>query len=146
MQALARRIHTATAWLLVASIVVQVFLAGSALVSLGGTGDFGAHIDFGYTAVGLIALAVVLTAVAARAPQRDIAISFGILLLYVVQTALPAFRGSATWLAALHPVNALLLFAATVWYARRSRAPRAIDTAIDVRGPASPVDAAAGGR
>lgn len=146
MQVLARRIHTGTAWLLVASIVVQVFLAGSALVNLGGTGDFGAHIEFGYTAVGMIALAVVLTAVAARAPQRDVAISFGILLLYVIQTALPALRGSATWLAALHPVNALLLFGLAVWYARRSRAPRAVDTAIDVSGPARSADGATGGR
>lgn len=141
MQALARRLHTATAWLLVASIVVQVFLAGLALVDLGGTGDFGAHIEFGYTVVGVIALALVLTAVAARAPQRDIGISFGILLLYVIQTALPALRGSAAWLAALHPVNALLLFGAAVWYARRSRAPRAIGRTTDGGGPASPVGA-----
>ena len=145
MQALARRIHTATAWLLVASIVVQVFLAGLALGNLGGTGDFGVHIEFGYTIVGMIALALVLTAVAARAPQRDVAISFGILLLYVVQTALPALRGSVAWLAALHPVNALLLFGIAVWYARRSQGPRARDRAIDGGGPASPVDVAASG-
>ena len=145
MQALARRIHTATAWLLVASIVVQVLLAGLALVNLGGSGDFGMHIEFGYTVLGVIALALVLTAVVARVPQRDIAISFGILLLYVVQTALPAFRGSVSWLAALHPVNALLLFGITVWYARRSQGPRAPDRALDGGGPASPVDVAASG-
>lgn len=145
MQALARRIHTATAWLLVASIVVQVFLAGSALVNLGGTGDFGAHIEFGYTVVGVIALTLVLTAVAARVPQRDVAISFGILLLYVVQTALPALRGSVAWLAALHPVNALLLFGVAVWYARRSQGSPAPHQAIDVTGAPGPVDASASG-
>jgi len=47
---------------------------------------------------------VLLTAVAAGLPRRDIAITFGILLLYVVQTLLPGAKNSAPWVAALHPV------------------------------------------
>ena len=120
MQPIARRIHLAAAWLLAASIVVQAFLAGAAIANLGGNGDFSPHIEFGYTVVGLITLAVLLPAVAARLDRRDIALSFGLLVLYVVQTALPQFRASYPWLAALHPANALLLFGLAIWVARRA--------------------------
>ncbi len=114
------RVHGLAAWLLVVGIVIQVFLAGAALVNLGGSGDFSAHSQFGYTAVGILALAVLLTAVAARRPGVDIGATFGMLLLYVLQTALPQFRASIPMIAALHPVNAMLLFGLAVWYAWRA--------------------------
>jgi hypothetical protein len=122
-----RWLHAGVAWLFVASIVVQVFLAGSAIVNLGGSGDFSTHIEFGYTAVGLAALAVLLTAVVAGSARRDIAVAFGLLVLYVVQTTLPSASDTLPALAALHPVNAMLLFGLAVWYARRAwreRRPR----------------------
>lgn len=114
------RIHAIAAIVFVVAILVQVFLAGTALANLGGSGDFTTHIEFGYTWVGLATLALLVTALAARRPRRDIAICFGLLGLYVVQTVLPSFRTGPTWLAALHPVNALLLFGAAVWYARHA--------------------------
>ncbi|MEA2674927.1 MAG: hypothetical protein QOI92_2119 [Chloroflexota bacterium] len=116
-----QRIHGAAAWLFVATIVVQVFLAGAAIAQLGGSNDFSTHRDFGYTIVGLAALAVLVTAVIARAGRTSILISLGLLALYIVQTLLPNVTG---FVAALHPVNALLLFTLAVWYARRAwRAP-----------------------
>jgi uncharacterized membrane protein YkvI len=114
-----RRIHAGAAWLFVASIVVQVFLIGAAMRELGGSSNFSDHINFGY-AIGLLALAVVVTAVIARAGRNAIATSLGLLVLYVVQTVLPAFSGSMPWVSALHPVNALVLFAIAIWYARRA--------------------------
>lgn len=113
-----RRVHAGAAWLFVAAIVVQVFLAGAAMTQLGGSGAFASHSDFGYSAVGLAALAVVVTAVIARAGRRAILISVGLLALYVVQTSLPLARASIPVVAALHPVNALLLFIGAAWYAR----------------------------
>ena len=113
-------IHVISAWLLVAAITVQVFLAGLAMYNFGGNGDFGLHINFGYTAVGLVALATVVTAVLAGMPRRNSLISLGLLVLYVVQTSLPAASSSFPAIAALHPVNALLLFGGAVWYARRA--------------------------
>jgi hypothetical protein len=115
-----RWLHAAVSWLYVAAILVQVFLAGSALVNLGGSGDFRSHADFGYGGVGIAALALVLTAAVARAARRDIAITVGLLVLYVVQTSLPFFRGSLPGVAALHPVNAMLLFGLSAWYARHA--------------------------
>ena len=114
------RLHAAAAALFVAAIVTQVFLAGVALANLGGSGDFSAHIEFGYVWVGLASLALVLTANAARRPRRDVGIAVGLLVLYIVQTMLPNARTSAPWVAALHPVNALFLFGLAVWYARRT--------------------------
>lgn len=114
------RLHAAVAALFVVAIIIQVFLAGIALANLGGSGDFSAHIEFGYLWVGLASLAVFLTAIAARRPRRDVGIAVGLLVLYIVQTMLPNARTSAPWVAALHPVNALFLFGLAVWYARRT--------------------------
>ena len=114
------RVHAAVAALFVAMIVIQVFLAGAALSSLGGSGDFGTHVEFGYTWVGIAALLVVVTALVARRPRRDVGITVGILLLYIIHTILPSARASLPVVAALHPVNALLLFGLAAWYARRA--------------------------
>jgi hypothetical protein len=114
------RLHAAAAALFVVAIVVQVFLAGAALANLGGSGDFTAHSSFGYLWVGIAALAVLVTALAARRPRRDVGIAVGLMVLYVVQTVLPNFRDSTPWVAALHPVNALFLFGLAAWYARRT--------------------------
>jgi len=53
------RVHAAAAGLFVVAIIVQVFLAGAALANLGGSGDFATHIEFGYTGIGIAALAAV---------------------------------------------------------------------------------------
>jgi uncharacterized protein DUF6220 len=113
------RIHALAAILFVAAIVVQVFLAGAAITNLGGSGNFSTHIEFGYTWIGLAALALLVTVFVARRPRRDVGIVVAIVVLYVVQTMLPSFKASTPALAALHPVNAMLLFAISVWYARR---------------------------
>ncbi|HXU84297.1 MAG TPA: DUF6220 domain-containing protein [Verrucomicrobiae bacterium] len=114
------RVHAAVAGLFVVAIVVQVFLAGAALANLGGSGNFSTHMEFGYTWIGIVALALLVTALVARRPRRDVGIVAAIFVLYVVQTMLPGARTSAPWIAALHPVNALFLFALAVWYARRT--------------------------
>ena len=113
------RLHAAAAALFVVAIVVQVFLAGAALANLGGSGDFSAHVSFGYLWVGIAALALLVTAIAARRPRRDVGIVAGLFVLYFVQTALPNARQSIPWIAALHPVNAMFLFGLAAWYARR---------------------------
>ena len=115
-----RWLHAAAAAVFVAAILVQVFLAGAALANLGGSGDFGTHKEFGFTWVGFAALAVVVTALLARRPRRDVGITLGLMGLYIVQTILPGLRDSVPSVAALHPVNAMLLFALAAWYARRT--------------------------
>ena len=113
------RVHAAAAILFVVAILVQVFFAGAALANLGGSGDFSTHREFGYTGVGIVWLILLVTALAARRPRAEVGITLLILVLYIVQTTLPTFKSSAPAVAALHPVNALLLFGVAAWYARR---------------------------
>ena len=117
MQALFRQVHAVVAWVLLASIVVQVWLAGSAIPQLGGTGSFATHRDVGYL-IGLVTLVLVLTAIPARLGRRRISQSAGLLGLYVVQSSLPYLDPELPAVAALHPVNAVLMAGLSFVYVR----------------------------
>jgi len=121
-----RLVHALAAMVFVVAIVVQVFLAGAALLQLGGNGDFASHREFGYTEVGLAALAVLVTAILAKVGRRRIGLSALLLILYIVQTLLPAARSSIPAVAALHPVNAMLLFGLAAWFASTAWRDRAV--------------------
>ena len=122
----ARLVYAGLAWIFVAVIIVQVFLIG---VGLFGDASFRkTHIDFGYTAAGLAALALLIAAIVARPGRRAIGLAVLVFVLYVVQTILPAFKTDYPVIAALHPVNALLLFALAVFVARSATA--SIDSAV----------------
>jgi hypothetical protein len=113
-----RRLHAGLAWLFVAAVLVQVFLAGLGIFSA--EVGFGWHVEFGYTVIGLVTLGVLLSAIAGALPRREMGLSLLLLVLYVVQTALPQARASLPAVAALHPVNAVLLFTLGGIIARRS--------------------------
>lgn len=115
MRGLFRQVHAAVAWLLVGSIVVQVWLAGVAIPQLGGKGDFSNHRNLGYL-IGVVALALVLTALPTDLGRRRILQSLGILGLYIVQSSLPYIGVNA--IEALHPVNAVVMFVVALVYAR----------------------------
>lgn len=114
-----RRLHAwaAVAW--VAAIIIQVFLAGAAIGNLGGSGDFATHMGFGYT-MGFVQLIALVLAFPARMSGRDKGISAGLLGLYIVQTILPGFKSGLPFIAALHPLNAMILFTLSIWYARHA--------------------------
>lgn len=113
------RIHLVAALAFVAAIVVQVFLAGAAIANLGGSGNFSGHVEFGYTGIGIVVAILLVTALVARLPRRDLGLVVLLVVLYVVQTLLPGFRSASPAIAALHPVNALFLFGGASWYALR---------------------------
>ena len=113
-----RQVYAFLAWAFVASIVAQVFLAGRAIPQLGGNGSFVAHRDFGYL-IGPVTLALLIAAIAARAGRRRILQAAGLLALYVVQSFLPYMDPGLPFAAALHPVNALVMFWLGVVYARQ---------------------------
>lgn len=114
------RVHALVAWAVVLGIAIQVFLAGAAIAQLGGSGSFATHIEFGYTGLGILFLALLVTVLVARRPRREVGLVAGLLVLYVIQTALPSARSSIPAIAALHPVNALLLFGGATSYAIRA--------------------------
>ena len=115
-----RWVHAAVAWLFLASLVVQVFLAGLGI--FGDPATLATHREFGYTVVGLAVLALVIVTAVARPARRDVWLTLAILVLYVVQTVLPTMRSTLPAVAALHPVNALILFLLATVVARRATA------------------------
>lgn len=117
MQGMVRQIHAWLAWLIVGSILVQVWLAGSAIPQLGGNGSFETHQGFGYL-IGLFFLVQLILAAIAGVGRRRIGLAAVLFVLYVIQSSLPFFDPDLPAVAALHPVNALVMFAVQIWYAR----------------------------
>ena len=129
MNGLFRQVHAAVAWFLVGSIVVQVWLAGSAIPQLGGNGVFSTHRDFGYF-IGLVTFVLFLTALPTGLGRRRIVQSLGILGLYIVQSSLPFFDPGMSAVAALHPVNAVVMFVVSLVYARAVWRERAVAATV----------------
>jgi len=111
----AHRVHPLLAGVFALGVLVQAFLAGAALPQLGGSGDFEAHKGIGYSVMGILALAILIAGGLARSSPVIVWGSVGVFVLYIVQTLLPTMSGSAPALAALHPVNAVVLFGLAGW-------------------------------
>jgi hypothetical protein len=104
---LARRVYLWTAWLFLASVVAQVFFIGLYLFA---GYDLGLHF-LGAVVVFVASIAVLISAFAAGVPGRSKGWAGALVLLTIVQGILPSFKDSdLAVIAALHPVNALLLF------------------------------------
>ena len=99
--------YLTVAWLFLASVVVQVFLAGLALFA---GESFELHALFGFSAVHLLSLLLIPLAALARAGRRSISLAVGLFVVMSVQVSLPGLRTTLPLAAALHPVNALLIF------------------------------------
>lgn len=112
----ARLVFAAAAWLFVACILVQVFLVG---LDLFAKLDGSIHRDFAYL-FGWLAPALVLLARAAHAPAGTRTLTLVLLVLFALQTVMPSLRDRYPMVAALHPVNALVIFAVAVVIARRA--------------------------
>ncbi len=123
IRAWARSAFPWLAWLYVASLLIQVFLAGLAVFKDPAT--FAVHVDFGRIVVGLLSLLLPIVAWLGRLPL--VRLSAGVLLFYLFQTGLPEVRASYPVVAALHPVFALVLFWLAVRLAVKARttAPQA---------------------
>ena len=112
---IARTIFAGLAWFFIALLVLQVFLAGMGLF---GATDMSLHRDFGYL-VSVVPLLMTVAAAVGRTGRLTL-LSAGLLVLAFVQTSLPYARDGIPVIAALHPVNALLLFWLGLTIARRA--------------------------
>lgn len=108
-------------WLFIASVLLQVFLAGMALFA---ATSFELHGIFGFTAVHLISLLLIPLAWLAKAGRRSVWLSVLLFVVVTVQVSLPGLRAAVPLLAALHPVNALLIFWLAVHMVRHADALR----------------------
>jgi hypothetical protein len=104
------------AWLFVACLIVQVFLVGlDIFAELGGS----IHRDFAYV-YGWLAPVLVLFSRAPGVPSNTRSLTLVLLVLFAAQTVMPSLRDQFPLIAALHPVNALAIFAVAVVVARRA--------------------------
>lgn len=106
------------AWIFVACVVVQIYLAGLGVFDRPAT--FLTHRDFGYL-FGILTLVMIVLAVVGRLPRWVLGASAGLLALFALQSVFIAFRESIPTLAALHPLNGFVILLLAVWVAWRTR-------------------------
>jgi hypothetical protein len=107
------------AWLFVACVLVQFFLAGLGVFA--GAANFELHRNWGYT-FGYLLIFMVIVGLVGRMPRAAWAAPLGVMVLFALQSVFVALRTDAPVIAALHPVNAVAIFAAAWWIARSSAA------------------------
>jgi hypothetical protein len=100
-----------------AAIVVQVFLAG--LMLFGQQGGTALHVNTGYILGTAGALFVVVPALA-RAGRTAIVLGIVLAVVTFFQGSLALARDTSPFIAALHPVNALLIFTLALLLSRRA--------------------------
>jgi hypothetical protein len=121
MRSIARSVHLAVAWLLVAGLLVQIFLAGLGVFR--GPASFETHRDFGYL-LELLPLVLLIVGLVARLGRRPAILAAGIFGLFILQSVFVVLRSTAPEVAALHPVNGFLItflaivLARDAWLAR----------------------------
>ena len=106
MRSVARSIHMVVAWLVVAALVVQVWLAGRGVFDPS-TG-FAVHRDVGYT-IGLMPIVLLVLGLLGGMGRRVALMAVAIFVLIIVQSVLVLQRDSNPSIAALHPVNGFLI-------------------------------------
>ncbi len=118
---IARVAYVALVWLFLIGLVVQVFLAGLGMFSADAR-DFGLHIQLGWTLAHLVPVLILIAAAVGRVGRTTLLWVGALVITSAIQPFLPGLRDSAVALAALHPVNAMVMFAITVWLAWTSPA------------------------
>ena len=113
MARVSRHAHLWVAAAFAVVVVVQFFLAGMALFAAQG---WHAHVDTGYFA-GLGLLALPLLALVARLPVLDLFLSVSLTLAAWLQILLPQ---TTPWVAAFHPVWALVVLGLALAVTRRA--------------------------
>lgn len=111
--------YVIVAWVLVVMVVIQVFYAGVAV--LVEPGNWQAHTNFGHL-LSLPILLMALLSLLGWMPIRFFLLSLGLYVLYMLQYVLIYLprQGALPAMAALHPVNALLILLTALYAARRS--------------------------
>ena len=111
-----RLLFAAAAVAYLVGIVIQVLLAGAALFDMT---DFKAHVGLGW-GLGSAPIVLVPLAIVARAGRGTVLLTIALTLDAMLQPELALARHDLPVIAALHPVNALLLFWLALLVARRA--------------------------
>jgi hypothetical protein len=124
MRSIARSAHLAVAWLLVAGLVVQVFLAGLGVFR--GSASFDTHRAFGFL-LELLPIVLLILGLIARLGRRPAFLAAGIFGLFLLQSVFVGLRADAPEVAALHPVNGFLITLLAIVLARDAWIARGAD-------------------
>jgi hypothetical protein len=111
-----RIVFATAAWLFLAGVITQVFLAGA---SLFGLTDWTTHRGLGWT-LGPAPILLLVLALLARVGRRTVLLTIGLAVATVIQPELALARDTDPVVAAFHPVNALVVFWLAWVVARRS--------------------------
>jgi uncharacterized protein DUF6220 len=117
MRPIARTIHMVIAWLVVAGLVVQVWLAGRGVFDT--SAGFAPHRDLGYL-IGLVPLVLLVLGFLGGMGRRAAILAAATFVLVIVQSVLVFQRTSNPSIAALHPVNGFLILLLAILLARHS--------------------------
>jgi hypothetical protein len=114
-QRIARPIHLVVAGLLVVGLFVQVFLAGMGVFSR--PPEFATHRDVGYWLT-LLPVVLIVTSIVGRMGRRQAIVAAVMFGQFILQSVLVLQRDSVPPIAALHPVNGVLILLFATWLAR----------------------------
>jgi Family of unknown function (DUF6220) len=106
MRSIARNVFVVVAWLFVAALIAQVFLAGLGVFS--GPASFATHRDVGYT-LSLFPIVLLVAALVGGLGGRMAVLAAVVLGLIILQSVFVAMRDAAPAVAALHPVNGFVI-------------------------------------
>lgn len=112
------------AWLFAIGTVIQVYLAGQGVFATGF--NFELHRNVGYI-FGLLPLVLIVLSLAGRMPRLVLLASALLLGLMILQSVLVRLPGIDPNIAAIHPVNGMLIVGLAFWLA--------ISTLRNVRSP-----------
>ena len=107
MRRVGRLVHIGVAYVFLLCVVVQPFLIGLWLFGAVSTSDL--HTGLGYILLIPGCPLLLLAALLGRLPRREMLLTGAVILDTFVQVSLPSFRTDLPAVAALHPVNFLVL-------------------------------------
>jgi Family of unknown function (DUF6220) len=117
MRPIARQLHAVIAWIFVAALVVQVWLAGRGVFE--SPTVFATHRDVGYT-LSIFPIVLLVLGLLGGMGRRVAILAAVIFGLFILQSVLVVMRESSPAVAALHPVNGFLIVLLAVVLARDS--------------------------
>jgi hypothetical protein len=118
MQRLISQIHPWLARIFLVGLLLQLYLAGAPMF---GAASFEPHRMLGGALI-VLAILFPLLALVGRLGRQLVGFSLLLVVLIFVQGMLPSLRGTVSWIAALHAVNALALMGVSARIARLGRA------------------------
>src|SRR5262245_43552769 len=136
---LSRRAYAVVAWLFVAGVVIQVFLAGLGVFDDPAT--FQVHAGWGYM-LELLPIILLVLALVGRLGRRLVLYAVALFGMFILQSLFVGLRADVPAIAALHPVNGFaillvgILMARDAWVSRD--APEAAGQAMPGVAPSTP--------